>query len=1218
MRCIKLTVFVCLLVLAVWAQSDRGTITGTIADPAGAVVANAPIELRNIATGALYQAASSSTGNYTLAQVPAGSYELSVTVPGFKRYVRQDIVVQVAQTLRLDVALEVGATTDSVTVTGEVTLLKTESGELAYNTTSDRLNALPILNVNLGTGAAAMRSPYAVIQLAPGTYWNNNNALRVNGAPANTQALRIEGQDSTNGLWALTPAMTQPSVDAIQEFSVQTSNYAAEFGQAGGGLLNLTMRSGSNSFHGSAYEYLVNDAFASYQPFLNVRPARRRHDYGFTAGGPLGIPRLYSGKDRTFFFLNWEWFRDNLSNNNILQTVPTDAYRSGNFAGALTSRAPLTTDTLGRQILEGQIYDPRTQRVVNGATVRDPYPGNIVPAGQLDPVALKVQGFIPRANLPGPFNNYLPVFPTTIRNNIPAVKIDHNLSSTAKLTGYWSSTTSDTVNLVGFGQADGMPNPITQARSSFLDSQTIRISYDQSVTPTMLLHLGAGMVRFLFRDDSNETNFNSLTSLGLKGIPDARGRFPYFTGLNTTNGTGGMINMGPLAQSHIHEERPTANASFTWVRSNHTFKGGAEMVLDGYPSTVLAAAVGVFNFSANSTSNPYLILNNPVAGVNAGFPYASFLLGAVDNGNIGLPASTRLSNKSFAVFLQDSWKVTRKLTLDYGLRWDYLTYFREQYGRMPSFGATTPNPSADGRPGAIIFEGNLPGRCQCQFASAYPYAIGPRLGGAYQLNPKTVIRAGFGVVYSKTANNGFVSQTLSANNQYQSPGQWAPATYLQDGVPIVPVWPNFSPGQQPAFRGQLGTAQPWIDPNAGRPPRQMQWSVSIQRELARNLAVEASYIGNRGAYWQANGLVDYNRISPDILAARGLNLNNPADQTLLLSAVNSPTAIARGFGLPYPSFPATQTVAQSLRPYPQFGGIGGIPARWAPLGRTWYDSLQARVIKRLSHGLDLTYTFTFQREFTLGAESEDNSAFAVPAAINDVYNRSLNKTISGFSQPFQNVIAANYTLPKWGGNKALSWAIRDWTMSGVFSYRSGLPIMAPQAQNQINQMLAMNATSFMNRVPGVPLFVNTTTPNQPGPAIDSLNCRCYDPAKAFVLNPAAWANPPRGQFGTASAYYNDYRYQRRPAETFALGRVFRFGPESRMQFSVRAEFTNIFNRTQPPNPTSTNSLATQTRNAATGLNSGGFGFVNAYNPTAAGVQGFQPPRQGTIVARFQF
>src|SRR6266849_7784026 len=211
---------------------------------------------------------------------------------------------------------------------------------------------------------------------------------------------------------------------------------------------------------------------------------------------------------------------------------------------------------------------------------------------------------------------------------------------------------------------------------------------------------------------------------------------------------------------------------------------------------------------------------------------------------------------------------------------------------MPSFGFNTANPSAPGRLGALIFEGDLPGRCKCQFASNYPYAVGPRLGGAYQINSKTVVRAGFGIVYSKTGNNAFTSQFISSNNLYQSPGQWAPAAYLQDGVPLTPIWPNFDPGQQPAFVTSLGSVGTGgvVDRNAGRPARQVQWSIGVQREIARNLAVEASYVGNRGAWWQANTLVDYNRLTPAILASRGLSLDSLPDRTLLTSALSSDTA----------------------------------------------------------------------------------------------------------------------------------------------------------------------------------------------------------------------------------------------------------------------------------------------------------------------------------------
>lgn len=260
--------------------------------------------------------------------------------------------------------------------------------------------------------------------------------IRVNGAPGNTEALRIEGQDSTSGLWSATPGFTYPSIDAIQEVAVQTNNYAAAFGQAGGGLFNLTMRSGTNRFHGSAYDYFINDALNANVPFQNVRPVRRRNDYGFTVGGPVWLPKVYNGHDKTFFFFNWEQYRDKQTYNNLPQTVPTAASRAGDFTSALTTRAPLGTDSLGRPMLEGEIYDPATQRVVNGFTVRDPFPNNKIDPARFDPISAKIQGFLPQQNQPGLVNNYLPVFVSPSIYSIPAFKIDHLISSRHKVSFY--------------------------------------------------------------------------------------------------------------------------------------------------------------------------------------------------------------------------------------------------------------------------------------------------------------------------------------------------------------------------------------------------------------------------------------------------------------------------------------------------------------------------------------------------------------------------------------------------------------------------------------------------------------------------------------------------------------------------------------------------------------------------------------------------------------
>ena len=282
---------------------------------------------------------------------------------------------------------------------------------------------------------------------------------------------------------------------------------------------------------------------------------------------------------------------------------------------------------------------------------------------------------------------------------------------------------------------------------------------------------------------------------------------------------------------------------------------------------------------------------------------------------------------------------------------------------------------------------------------------------------------------------------------------------------------------------------------------------------------------------------------------------------------------------------------------------------WAPVGDTWYNSLQAKATKRFSHGFDFSSSFTWAKQQDIGVEESIAQGGPVFAATNDIFNRGQNKYLSGFDQPFLFVFAGNYTTPKILSGKSglartASWVARDWTLGAVLRYASGLPIMSPIASNGLTQILFLQAGAtsccggtFMDRVPGQPLF------------LEDLNCHCFDPNKTFVLNPAAWVNPPAGQFGTAAAYYNDYRYQRRPVENMSLARNFRI--RETMNLQIRAEFTNIFNRTEVNNPVSTNALATQTRSSTTGLTTAGFGWLNTGTV-------FATPRSGQLVARFQF
>jgi len=1202
------------LVLAtpsVFAQTDRGTITGTVADPTNAVIPGANVTATNTQTTLKYETVSTETGNFTLTQLPGGTYELTVELPGFKKYVRQGITVLAATTVRIDVTLDVGAANEEVTVNADAPLLRTESGELSHNIRTEAVDNLPILSVGAAAGSSGIRNPTAVAALLPGAYVVPNTTVKVNGAPGNTASYRVEGQDASNGQVPATQAQVQPSVDALQEVSVLTSNFSAEYGQVGGGMFNYVVKSGSNSYHGSVYDYMVNEALNAAAPWVanNARPRVRRHDYGFTAGGPIQLGKLYDGHNKTFFFFNFEQYRDKQVINTIANTVPIQEYRNGDFRRAMTTRS-LGLDPEQRNMIEGTIYDPATTHAApDGRLVRNPFPNNTIPLDRMDPVALKIQSLIPLPTQSGLVNNGIYPFPSQRVTSIPAVKIDHNLSAKAKVSYYLSQTKTASQYSTPLGGADGLPEPVTAAIGTFITARVHRLNIDYTVTPTMLFHLGGGYQTDHFTDDPGTTEYDIEKNLGLKGATVNR-IFPSFQSLN--NAQGGVKNIGPGNANNRHPlmyQKPTSNISLTWTKDNHTYKFGGEARFDSNSSTVYSSTGGTYTFSVNQTGQPYLApANQAVSGATVGFPYASFLLGAVSTVRIAPPNTIRLGKHQIGLFVQDTWKVTRKLTLDYGLRYDYSTYLREEHGRLAQFSPTTPNPSAGGLPGAVIFEGEGAGRCNCSFAKNYPFAFGPRLAAAYQFASKMVLRVGVGIVYSGTGDsNGATQGGLTALQAIQDPLNGDPIMTLSKGIPFAPpAFPNYDVGQYPQS-GYAGKQAPAVfyDANAGRPARQWQWSIGVQREIAPNLVVEAAYVGNRGVWWNSPGLVDINANTPERLAALGFDINSATDRTLLTAPLSNANVIARGIKAPYAGYPLSNSVAQSLRPFPQFTSITCL---WCPLGKTWYDSLQLKATKRLSNGLSFSSNLTWSKNMAMGSPSNVVVPGTGGGAQNDVFKRDTNKYLSNLDQPFIYNIALNYTLPKLRFNRVLSYAVRDWTIGAFGTWASGLLIQAPFAQNNLNSILLRQTGANLtpaNRVPGQPLFLK------------DVNCHCFDPNKEFVLNPKAWSDPAAGTFGTGAAYYSDYRWQRQPQENFAIGRTFRLG-ESGRSFNIRAEFSNIFNRARMPTPTSTSALATQTPTPdASGhvdtKTASGFGFVNTGSAPSTPAS-----RQGTIVGRFTF
>jgi hypothetical protein len=1183
-----------------FGQSDRGTITGTVSDQAGALVPNAKVTARSPENGGVFETVTTATGNYTLPELPGGLYELSVEAAGFSKYVQEGIHIQVVQTARIDVVLQVGSTSQSMTVTADATLLRTESAEQSATVNGDMVNDLPLSFTN------NPRSPIGFAGITPGAtnITGSNIQMHVNGAPDNTYRTLVDGQDITSGIDPSHLSETQPSVESLQQVSLQSSNFAAEFGSVTGGLVNLTSRSGTDQYHGSGYEYFVNRVLNAGQAYTNngtgglVNPFIRNNDWGGTIGGPVRIPKIYNGKNKTFFFFNFEQYKTfNFINGTPLETVPTAAYRAGNFAGALTGRT-LGTDPTGAAIMENVIYDPATNFAAsNGSIVRTPFPGNIIPASRIDTAAAAIQALIPMPLTSGLVNNFAPTDKTDRGKTMPSVKIDEYISPKSKLSFYWGDWIQNMNKNVG----DGLPFPISNARVYKDRNQTARLTLDQTVSPTFLVHVGLGDMHYNHHDSTPQSvlDYNASGLLGLGG--DATG-FPQITGLTSsqggflfTNSSGGTTStVGPTNAGVYHNDKPTAVASATWVHGNHTYKAGAEGRKDIWTDVEQVGTTGIYNVLASETGLPYLQTTS-LSGGEVGFPYASFLLGAIDNATVRNEQDPQLRKHAVGLYLQDTWKVTRKLTMDYGVRWDYQTAATELHDRWSMFGPSVANPSAGGLLGGTIYEGSGPGGCNCNFTSSYPYALGPRLGIAYQLDSKTVLRGGWGLIYGTTATTGYTTNTAISgvgwNTLSFSNGNYGtPSVQLHNGLTFTQAQLNaapYSPGLFPS-PGQINSPPYYIDRAGGRPPRINQWNISVQRQFTANLVLEAAFVGNTGVWLRSDSMEALNNGTLARIAAAGLNINSASDYALLTSPWNSAAVQARGFKAPYAGYPTGLTLAQTLRPYPQFGSI---PTDWAAQGNSWYNALQTKLTKRMSHGLDLTAAFTWSQEIQLGATSGTAGA----PAVNDILNRDQNKYISADSQPLVLAMGYTYRVPAIGtSSRLLRDALRDWTYSGMLRYASGLPIESPLATNNLSTVLFTG--TFADRVPGVPLFTA------------DLNCHCVNPNKQFVLNPAAWTEPANGQWGTAAAYYNDYRYQRRPIEQMAFGRTFRLREGMTLQF--RAEAYNVFNRTEMNNPTSTNALATQTVNAQ-GVPTAGFGWINTGSL-------FSSPRNAQLVARFQF
>ncbi len=1225
--------------ISAFGQGATGTITGIVTDSTGAVVPGAPIEVRNAATGQVYTGASSGTGNFSIVQLPTGDYTLTVRGQGFKTFTHPNLHLEAEATLRQDATLQVGAASDTVTVAAEASLLTTESGEMATNVSVGSLDNLPILGIGpVNSSPYGLRNPWNMMAFVGGVGSYVNSATMVinglGGLDNLTEEMRIEGQDFTNHLDNFGTQQNAPSVDAIQEVAVQTSNYAAEYGTAGAAVLNVTMKSGTNAFHGSAYDYFVNEDLNAGDPFSisggpssnpggdlgKYRPRNRRNDYGGTFGGPVWIPKIYNGRNKTFFFVNFEQFRETYGLSFGL-TVPQPYMNAGDFSSispngtcSLCSTYSIPTgplgsptaakDPLGRTLLANTIYDPMTRGVVtsSGLGYANPFVNNQIPATRFDPVALKLISLFPTPTNANLTDDATGSVPSQRVSEIPSFKIDHSLSPKDKFSFYWQWTQTASQVSSPNGFADGLPLEIGEYIGTFTHVEISRLSYDRTISPTLLLHIGVGNYFHIMNLNAPFLSFDP-SQFDLSGFEIHR-QFPSFSGMSGTYG--GMQGIGTVLQDQTNnrQEKPTFTANITKVKGSHTYKLGGEAYTQGTLYTTYAGVT--FTTGTGPTMQPYTNTTS-LNGYGTGFGYASFLLGDYTSTSQSPQVDYRLGKAQYAFFAQDSWKVTRKLTVDYGLRYDLATAVRETYGRLGQFDPNEVNTQAGGHLGGVRYASN----CGCDFyPGAYPYAFGPRLGIAYQLDKKTVFRGGWGVVYqfgTDTAPGGIIS-TAGTNTV---PGINSFVNTQSPGFLLQPTWPVTNPNIYPTTLGTTTGTPVMADANMYRPPRLNQWSVGFQREITGSLLGEVSYVGNRQV-WLPGSLGLLNQISPSTYAEYGLypypgtgpcttgggvcansSYNNYSD-FLLLSQQVSATAVeqkmkAAGVGnggllLPYATASPTTSLTNALRAYPQFPTLG---PTGSATGNERYDSLQAKVTKRFSHGLQADGNFTWEKSFTRAARQDFWNPESSQWALQNLPPRILNITFV-------------YTTPKAAffdnHAKFVNLIVKDWQISGSARYQSGA-FLAPPTSTTSNFLSSEDVM-----VPGQPLYLK------------NVNCKCINPYYDQVLNPAAWQQLGTNQVGpSTNVLYENFRGPRHPSEDGSFGRNFRVKEKMNLQF--RGEFVNIFNRTELPSPGAANPQNAIVHNSQ-GILTSGFGVMDAYQtPNTSNIFS---GRTGTLVMRFSF
>jgi len=1083
------------LSVSLLAQADRGTITGLVTDPSGASVPGATIALQNTGTNLEITTTSGSSGNYSLSNLPVGVYRMTVGAPGFRTYARAEVQVTVNQTIRLDMVMEVGDVTQTVNVTGEVPLISTESTDVGTTINSKQFLDLPL---TLGGG---IRNPSSFILLSPGVNPGGTWEKHIGGGSSFSDMVYFDGIALSRGDLS-NDGEVNPSVDAIGEFKLVLNNYSAEYAHAMSGVTSFNMKSGTNDLHGSAI-YLHRDEHLNARSFFSPAKAPdKQNDWGWTIGGPIVLPKLYNGRNRSFFFFSMDQFYRRGGQFPSLINVPTARMLTGDFGE-----------------WPDPLYDPASTRQEGGAFLRDRFANNIIPKSKWSRVSTNMVQYHPQPQFPGITDNYLmPLGSPTVDQRHSGFKLDHQITSKQRISGIFNYTDRPSTKRPGTGIRSGdpkFPHALDNHNDQVVTTRIIHVNYDQTLKPTLLNHVGAGFSRF--------RNPNFTQSFGEGWLQPNCGRL-QLCGLDydmfpTVQFQQGYARYGDNIASDNYFNTYTLLDTVSLVRGKHSLKFGGETQQHQDTFRDFGTGGGNFNFHQFETGLPGV--------VRSGNAWASFLLGYVDSANSFFKATDpERKYNYYGMFVDDTWKITPKLTLNAGLRYEINTTMHDRGNRLSYMDSSKPNPGAGNLPGAYVFAAT---NDFSSISETNYRGFAPRLGVAYALNNKTVIRAGAGIYYAiyigqgiGTPANGFTtSASFSSADNGITPGFLWDAGFPQNFKRPPTIEPAVQNGQ--GATASFRRASSYI-------PYSQQWNFTIERQVTSSLSISTAYVANKSTHVRDSNY-NLNQVPSSFL---GLG-------SLLQQQITSPAAQAAGFREPFPGFAALfgsrATVAQALRPFPQYTGVGVIGA---PFGNSNYQSLQVKVDKRFARGLSGTVAYTASKML-----ADAVMYTTADATFRQDYNHR-EKSIYPTDQPQILTFSYYYELPIGRGRPFLSnlsgvanKVLGGWILSGVQSYSSGYPISVSTS----NGLPIFNA-SLRPDLTGEPL----RAPQGPGK---------FDPARDRYLNPAAFRPPAAFTFGNAPPYLNvrtrDFRQ-----ENFALIKDTRIVERLTTQF--RMEIANPFNR----------------------------------------------------------